>query len=717
MEPVASATVKEQPLRPQAEARQEPTPGSDRWWPFVLVSIAAFFPIAVITVMFALHFGGSVMTDHIKDGGVALAAFAAAGSLAGAAWRAPARTRQAWILLAVAGASAFVGQMIELFGDREVFPSTTEIGILIAIPFACAGLLLFPTAQNLYASRLHALLDLLMVAFSLAFIAIAFGLLHDYANAGLFGPLFPAADVLLLTVLLVVLRRNRPTRRGRLNLMLLGFAVIALADSTNTILSAEGLLPAGRIFFAAGPMYGFTLVALAPLWPRGVERHADGDSGLWRALLPYAGVIALMATAIGAALNHKPINQLVDLPAAGLVLVLIASQILSFVEGRALLRQSRESEAKVRERETMLNSVIDHAPQGVARITLDRKLANSNPRLASILYAPRRIVEGYSLEKFLPGEDVQRAFGSFAVVKDDSQETVELDSRARRADGSEFWMHWNLTPIRKPDASIDYYIAMFEDITAKRDADETAAANLQQMEKLNKLKSEFVSMVSHEFRSALVGIQGFSELIRDDDLEVADMKNLAGDINKDALRLNRMITEMLEFDRMEAGKIHLELKPLDINALVLDCVDHARVMTAKHVVTENLQPDLPMVSGDADRLTQVLINLLSNAIKYSPDGGEISVRSRLEGSYVEVAVKDQGLGIPPEFIGRLFGRYERYEDKHAGKIIGTGLGLAITRQIVEMHGGKITVESTVGSGSEFKFTVPVSLADGARRLK
>jgi signal transduction histidine kinase len=316
---------------------------------------------------------------------------------------------------------------------------------------------------------------------------------------------------------------------------------------------------------------------------------------------------------------------------------------------------------------------------------------------------------------FLPGEDVERAFGSFAVAKDDSQETVELDSRARRADGSEFWMHWNLTPIRKPDASIDYYMAMFEDITAKRDADETASANLQQMEKLSRLKSEFVSMVSHEFRSALVGIQGFSEMMRDEDLEAADIKNLAGDINKDALRLNRMITEMLEFDRLEAGKINLELKPLDINALVLDCVEHARVMTAKHVVTENLQPDLPLVSGDADRLTQVLINLLSNAIKYSPDGGEISVRSRLDGANVEVAIKDQGLGIPTEFIGRLFGRYERYEDKHAGKIIGTGLGLAITRQIVEMHGGKITVESTVGSGSEFKFTVPASLADLARK--
>jgi signal transduction histidine kinase len=120
----------------------------------------------------------------------------------------------------------------------------------------------------------------------------------------------------------------------------------------------------------------------------------------------------------------------------------------------------------------------------------------------------------------------------------------------------------------------------------------------------------------------------------------------------------------------------------------------------------NLQPNLPTVNGDADRITQVLANLLSNAIKYSPDGGEVAVRTRLVDNSVEVAIKDQGLGIPPEFIGRLFGRYERYEDKHAGKIIGSGLGLAITRQIVEMHGGRISVDSVVGSGSEFRFTLP-----------
>jgi signal transduction histidine kinase len=215
-------------------------------------------------------------------------------------------------------------------------------------------------------------------------------------------------------------------------------------------------------------------------------------------------------------------------------------------------------------------------------------------------------------------------------------------------------------------------------------------------------------MVSHEFRTALVGIQGFSELIKDGDLEAREVKSLAGDINNDAQRLNRMITEMLDFDRLEAGKIHLELRPLDMNELVQASVERAAVLTEKQVVVAQLQPALPYVLGDSDRLTQVLTNLLSNAIKYSPNGGEVCVRTLAVGGAVEVCVTDHGRGIPPEFISRLFGRYERYEDKHAGKIIGTGLGLAITRQIVEMHGGRVSVDSVVGHGSEFRFTVPLA---------
>jgi len=147
--------------------------------------------------------------------------------------------------------------------------------------------------------------------------------------------------------------------------------------------------------------------------------------------------------------------------------------------------------------------------------------------------------------------------------------------------------------------------------------------------------------------------------------------------------------------------------------ILAEAAQRASATSAKHSIVTRLDPALPAVRGDSDRLFQVVSNLLSNAVKYSPGGGEILVTSQVQDGAVQVNVRDHGLGIPPEFVTRLFGRYERYEDKNKAKIIGTGLGLAITHQIVEMHGGKIWVDSTVGTGSEFHFTVPVHVPAAA----
>jgi signal transduction histidine kinase len=248
---------------------------------------------------------------------------------------------------------------------------------------------------------------------------------------------------------------------------------------------------------------------------------------------------------------------------------------------------------------------------------------------------------------------------------------------------------------------------MFEDVTSDHEAEAAAMANLASLERLNKLKSEFVTMVSHEFRTALTGIQGYSEVMRDDEVTPDEVKEFAGDINSDAIRLSRMITEMLDLDRMEAGRMKLNLGPVDINALLSDAAGRARVASSKHIVTVQNGAGIPTLVGDSDRLFQVVANLLSNAVKYSPAGGEIVLSSSLDGGSVRVSVRDHGPGIPAEFIDRIFGRYERYEGNPKNSVIGTGLGLAIARQIVEMHKGRIWVESTLGSGSEFIFTIPL----------
>jgi len=683
-----------------------------------MAALPTTVPLAAITVVLATQPGGQDAMNAVRDLGQAVLAFAAMVSCAVAARGSMGRTRWAWGLLAASAGTALAGEIGEaietaFFHKTQTFPSIAELGFIGAVPFGVAALLAFPAITNQFATRRRAALDLAMVALSLSFISAALSLPQAYLNpasplASWVSAAFPISDIAIVTVIFVSVRRSLPTQGGRLMLVVSGLAIIAFSESVAAFLAATGSLPAFGYLVGAGSMYGYALIALGPLWPEHQLEDRPSEMALWQEVIPYFGVTAVAVTALTMWLGHRHIDATAVIPGALLLVVLLASQVLSHAEARALLRQSRFAEARIKERETMLNNVIDHAPQGVASIGVDRRITHANPQLASMMYAPLQVLIGASTDGFLPPNYVSRVFSSFAPTADGSAETYESDCQIRRADGSQFWVHWSANPVRKADGSIDYFLSTFEDVTAKREAEETAVANLAQLEKLSRLKSEFISMVSHEFRTALVGIQGFSELMREQEMGTEEIQALAGEVYNEAMRLNRMITEMLDFDRLEAGKMHMDLKPLDLNRLVRDTVGRAAISSQKHDLRAELEPRLPDVLGDSDRLTQVLSNLLSNAIKYSPNGGEICVRTHLNGGSAEVAVKDHGAGIPPEFINRLFGRYERYEDKHAGKIIGTGLGLAITRQIVEMHGGRISVDSVVGSGSEFRFTVPLA---------
>jgi PAS domain S-box-containing protein len=684
---------------------------------FRLAAAATVVPLALVTAYIALA-TASLQLTKFRDVAQAITALAAFGTCAWLARHSTGRLRLAWGLVALSGLVAFLVESAEAAytartGASPGFLAAADFGIAFALPFAIAGLLLFPVDVRPYATARRTALDAAMIALSLVFIASALSLPQLFVRLATpsrswIGIASLLVDFVLLTVVAFTLRRSQRWLRLRLLFVLGGLSTIAVSDSGAVLVAASGQLGTLRELLGSGSMYGFALVALAPFWPERAAKTAEEEMPLWPDFIPYIGVAAVAVTAIVISVEHKPMTAYAAASAGGLGAILLATHLLSRMEGRELLRQRARDQARLKEREEMLNSVIDHAPQGVASITFDRRITNANPGLASMLYAPLQTLVGSATDAFLPEDYVSRVLRSFAKVGDGSRETYESDCQARRADGSQFWVHWSVSPIRGADGAIDYFMATFEDVTSKRESEELSAANLAQLEKLSRLKSEFISMVSHEFRTALVGIQGFSELIRDQDIEATEMKVLADEIYNDSQRLNRMITEMLDFDRLEAGKLRLDLKPIDLNELVGNAVDHAAVSTKMHVLTVDLHPGMPQVLGDSDRLIQVLTNLLSNAIKYSPSGGEIHVCTHLNGGCAEVSVIDHGKGIPPEFISRLFGRYERYEDKHAGKIIGTGLGLAITRQIVEMHGGRVTVDSVVGRGSEFRFTVPLA---------
>jgi len=685
----------------------------------VAASLTALAALA-LTIWLGFRIGGDAATTAVSDIGQAIPALAAAGTCGWAARGFAGRMRWAWALLAVSAASWGVGEVIwsiYAVGLQVTvpFPSAADIGFLLAMPLAVAAVLSFPSAPSRNTTRGRALLDGAMIALSLLFVSWALGLgaLYHASAASLlaqwFGLAYPIGDIVILTVLLLALRRTKRAQRSRLLLILGGLAANAFSDSAFAFTTASGTFATSSYLLSAGWVYGYSMIALAPLWPAGNGEASaeEGPIGLWQMMVPWVGLVAVVITAILVTATGHQLDYFLVFPGAGLAILLMTGQLLTYKDSLALLTKSMNAETQVRSRERLLNEVIEHAPVGLARLGPNIRITNLNGHFGSLLRAGPKILIGSALSDYLPADEVAGVFGRFEAKGSSASDTAESDSRLTRADGSQVWVHWSATAVRDRSGVIDYFLAMFEDIDAKHEAEQAAMANLAGLERLNSLKSEFVSMVSHEFRTALVGIQGFSEMMCEQDLEPADVKSFARDIYNDSQRLTRMISEMLDLDRMEAGRMTLHIGAVDINEAVRAAVERSRVTSPKHVIVTQLDPTLPPVSGDSDRLLQVIINLLSNAIKYSPGGGEVGVTTRSAGDQAEISVRDHGIGIPADFVDRLFGRYERYENQATSKILGTGLGLAITRRIVEMHGGRIWVESTVGSGSEFHVLIPV----------
>ncbi|NPV60306.1 MAG: hypothetical protein HPY75_11705 [Actinobacteria bacterium] len=224
--------------------------------------------------------------------------------------------------------------------------------------------------------------------------------------------------------------------------------------------------------------------------------------------------------------------------------------------------------------------------------------------------------------------------------------------------------------------------------------------------RLEKAKSEFVSMVSHELRTPLTSIRGFSEILEDKDLEPEKKQEFYRIILSESERLSRLINNLLNLSRIEAG-IELNREMTDLVELVEEDMELFQSQTDIHELKYVGTRQLPPVYCDQDRMHQVVKNLLSNAVKYSPQGGVIEVETGVEGKYVTLSVTDHGIGIPQEDLPHIFERFRRAENQGLSGITGTGLGLAIVKHLVELHGGKVTVRSELGKGSTFTVYVPM----------
>ncbi len=268
-----------------------------------------------------------------------------------------------------------------------------------------------------------------------------------------------------------------------------------------------------------------------------------------------------------------------------------------------------------------------------------------------------------------------------------------------RRDGLSIVLSINYSPQRNEEGEIVQYIANVRDMTRLREAEE--------------LKQTLLSVISHELKTPVSIIKGYAGTLAREDA-AWDQQTLTDGlriIEEEADRLDRLITNLLEASRLQAGGFKLKPTVLDLVDLAKTAVENLQATTAKHTLSLHFPPHFPHIYGDFDRLREVFTNLIGNAIKYSPDGGHIQVGGQsVDQNTVRLYVKDEGIGIPPADQERIFDRFYRVDNRLARQTPGTGLGLFLVKAVIEAHGGRVWVDSQVGQGSTFWFELPTGAA-------
>jgi signal transduction histidine kinase len=230
---------------------------------------------------------------------------------------------------------------------------------------------------------------------------------------------------------------------------------------------------------------------------------------------------------------------------------------------------------------------------------------------------------------------------------------------------------------------------------------------------LDRLKDEFVLTASHELRSPLTSVQGFAELLMLERESLTPRQAETVEVILDNCRhLVRLLNDLLDLARSDAGRLSIRPRPTEVAPLIEEVARTMRAQTEAggQTLSEHVQPGLPLIDVEADRIRQILVNLLTNAHEYSPEGASIAVSAQAVGAEVEISVSDNGPGIPEDQLERIFERFTRGEAGLTQRVGGTGLGLAISKSLVELHGGSISAESAVEQGSVFRVRLPIATA-------
>jgi signal transduction histidine kinase len=293
-------------------------------------------------------------------------------------------------------------------------------------------------------------------------------------------------------------------------------------------------------------------------------------------------------------------------------------------------------------------------------------------------------------------------------------ESAVLETWATRPDGSDVFIRGTSAPIRV-DGQVVGAVAINSDITQRLLLEEAAQAAREEAERANRVKDEFLAMVSHELRAPLSALLGWATLLQRTahDAPAVVQKGLAA-IDRNARLQSRLVDDLLDVTRIESGQLRLEPRPVDLTEMIAAAVDtlHPAADEKNLRIDVDIDAASGVVLGDPGRLQQVVSNLLANAIKFTPEGGSVRVGLQDGVDSLMVVVSDTGQGIDPAFLPHVFDRFRQEDGTRTRRHGGLGLGLSIVRDLVHLHGGSVSAESAgPGQGAKFTVTLPRHVED------
>ena len=500
------------------------------------------------------------------------------------------------------------------------------------------------------------------------------------------------------------------------------FALLALAPLSLATLETMALANFAALVGYMAALSGGMLSPLV-IWFALIPAEAalSGErASVWRATAATAIVIALVASV--EALHMLPASRLVAPAWALITFSVLAAIMQAAVLAIAAQDRQRAADRAAAEGAAMYRFLADNAMDLITRHSADGRIRFASPAAQGMLKRAPDTLIGLAPAALVHPDDL-RTMQSALVEASYFARAATAEVRLKRGDGSYLWTEMRCRPASSAKGEAADIVAVTRDIS-ERKAQELALIDARdQAEEANRAKSRFLANMSHELRTPLNAILGFSEVMTHEMFgPVGSPRYLeyARLIHESGGHLLELINGILDMSKIEAGKFELTEEVFDLGDVVMQAVRFVKLQADRKGVSLRMRvsPDTASIFADKRAVKQVLVNLLTNGVKFTPRGGEVRVVTARAQEGIVLAISDTGVGIGPEDLKRLGRPFEQVEGEHVRSQEGTGLGLALVKALAALHGGEVTIGSTLGEGTTVAVVLPFAAvnANGERTM-